>query len=316
MSFETDQDDKSSDFQDTPSYTSARQQIAMRVRHDPIAKVGGTIVAVTIILTIFSIIDDFLLNEQLITTILHNPYALHPNARLQPPSLEYPMGTDAQGRAILARIIYGTRTSIIVGVGAVGFATIVGVILGISTAYYGGLLDSLGMRAMDVLLAFPAIILALVLLASLGGGLISISLAIGVAYVPSFARITRSKALSVKSNDYVKAAQVVGYPTRNILTDEILPNCFTPIVVQATFALAGAIIAEAGLSFLGLGVAPPTPTWGKMLSFAQRYIVEAWWFALFPGLAIMVSVLGFNLLGDSIRDALNPQGEIQGDQRG
>lgn len=315
MSFETGQDNESSVSSDAPSYTSPRQQIAMRVRRDPIAKIGGTIVAITIILTIFSIIDDFLLNEQLITTILHNPYALHPNARLQPPSLEYPMGTDAQGRAILARIIYGTRTSIIVGVGAVGFAVIVGVILGVSTAYYGGLFDSLGMRAMDVLLAFPAIVLALVLLASLGRGLVSISLAIGVAYVPSFARITRSKALSVKSNNYVKAAQVVGYPTRNILIDEILPNCFTPIVVQATFALAGAIIAEAGLSFLGLGVAPPTPTWGKMLSFAQRYIIEAWWYSLFPGLAIMITVLGFNLLGDSIRDALNPQGEIQGDQR-
>lgn len=287
--------------------TSVRWRVYRRIRTDPIAGAGALIVVVSIALALFSIVDDFLLDEQLISTVLHDPYADNPDNRLAEPSLGHPFGTDEQGRDILARVIYGTRTSIIVGVGAVSFAALIGVSLGIVTAYYGGLIDSLGMRAMDVLLAFPAILLAIALLASLGRGFTSIILALGVAYVPSFARVTRSKALSVKSEEYVTAAQVIGYPDRSVIRDEILPNCVTPIIVQSTFSLAVAIIAEAGLSFLGLGVTPPTPTWGIMLSTAQQHITTAWWYSLFPGLAIMVTVLGYNLLGDSIRDVLDPQ---------
>jgi peptide/nickel transport system permease protein len=288
-------------------YTSVRWRVYRRIRTDPIAGIGALIVVGSVGLTLFSIVDDYLLGEQIITALLHDPYAGNPENRFADPSFIHPFGTDEQGRDILARVIYGTRTSIIVGVGAVTFAALLGVSLGIVTAYYGGFVDSLGMRAMDILLAFPAILLAIALLASLGRGLSSIILALGVAYVPSFARVTRSKALSVKSEEYVTAAEVMGYPDRSVLTDEILPNCITPIIVQSTFSLAVAIIAEAGLSFLGLGVAPPTPTWGIMLSTAQQYITTAWWYSLFPGLAIMVTVLGYNLLGDSIRDVLDPQ---------
>ncbi|MFH5843099.1 ABC transporter permease [Haladaptatus sp. CMAA 1909] len=276
---------------------------------DPAMALGALIVVGCVLLAMFSIVDEFVLNGLLIKTLLHDPYVLHPENRLVSPSLAHPFGTDEQGRDILARVIYGTRTSIVVGIGAVTFAGVVGVTVGLVTAYYGGLVDNVGMRAVDVLLAFPAILLAIALLASLGRGFSSIILALGIAFIPLFARITRSKALSVKSEEYVTAAEVMGYPTRNVLRDEILPNCVTPIIVQATFSLAVAIIAEAGLSFLGLGVTPPTPTWGIMLSTSQEYIDSAWWYSLFPGLAIMTTVLGFNLLGDSIRDALDPQGD-------
>jgi peptide/nickel transport system permease protein len=289
--------------------STVRWQVYRRIRTDPLAALGAFIVVGSLMLALFSIVDEFLLDGLLIEALFYDPYELNPDNRLAPPSLSHPFGTDEQGRDILSRVIYGTRTSIVVGVGAVLFATIVGVTLGLVTAYYGGLVDDIGMRAMDVLLAFPAILLAIALLASLDRGLTSIIIALGVAYIPSFARITRSKALSVKSEEYVTAAELMGYPTRDVLTDEILPNCVTPIVVQATFSLAVAIIAEAGLSYLGLGVMPPTPTWGIMLATAQDYITSEWWYSVFPGLAIVVTVLGFNLLGDSIRDALDPQGD-------
>ncbi|MFH5797174.1 ABC transporter permease [Haladaptatus sp. CMAA 1911] len=289
--------------------TTVRLRLYRRTMSDPAMALGALIVVGCVLLAMFSIVDEFVLNGLLIKTLLHDPYVLHPENRLVSPSLAHPFGTDEQGRDILARVIYGTRTSIVVGIGAVTFAGVVGVTVGLVTAYYGGLVDNVGMRAVDVLLAFPAILLAIALLASLGRGFSSIILALGIAFIPLFARITRSKALSVKSEEYVTAAEVMGYPTRNVLRDEILPNCVTPIIVQATFSLAVAIIAEAGLSFLGLGVTPPTPTWGIMLSTSQEYIDSAWWYSLFPGLAIMTTVLGFNLLGDSIRDALDPQGD-------
>jgi len=289
--------------------STVRGRVSRRVRTDPVAGVGAFVVVAAVLLAAFSVVDEFLLDEFVVKSVLHSPYELAPDNRLASPSAAHPFGTDEQGRDILARVVYGTRTSIVIGTGAVAFATVTGVTLGVVTAYYGGLVDDIGMRAMDVLLAFPAILLAIALLASLGRGFTSIIVALGVAYVPSFARVTRSKALSVKSEEYVTAAELMGYPTRNVLVDEILPNCVTPIVVQATFSLAVAIIAEAGLSYLGLGVTPPTPTWGIMLSSAQEYITSAWWYSLFPGLAIVVTVLGFNLLGDNIRDALDPQGD-------
>lgn len=291
---------------------SIKWRVYRRVRTDSITQLGAIIVAVTLFLAAFSIVDDFLLNETIITAVLNDPYELHPNQRLEPPSGQYPFGTDEMGRGILARLIYGTRTSIIVGVGAVGFASVIGVTLGIISAYYGGWVDNISMRSMDVVLAFPAILLAIALLAALGRGLSSVIIALGFAYIPSFARVARSKAFSVISAEYVTAAEVMGYPTRDVLLDEILPNCATPIIVQATFSLAVAIIAEAGLSYLGLGVKPPTPTWGIMLSGAQQYLTTAWWYSTFPGLAIVLTVLGFNLLGDSIRDALDPQSENEG----
>lgn len=300
------------DSQSGRQYISVKWRAYRRLRSDRIAKIGAIIVAAVTFLAVVSVVDDFLLHEVIIKTVLHGPYEQQPDQRLLSPSLAHPFGTDELGRDILARVIYGSRTSIVVGVGAVTFAATIGVSLGIVSAYYGGMVDNLAMRGVDILLAFPAIILAIALLASLGRGLSSVIIALGVAYIPSFARVARSKAFSVKSAEYVTAAEVMGYPTRDVLLDEVLPNCTTPIIVQATFTLAVAIIAEAGLSFLGLGVQPPTPTWGVMLAGSQRYITTAWWYSLFPGFAIILTVLGFNLLGDSIRDVLDPQSENRG----
>ncbi len=269
--------------------------------------VGGVIVAGVFAVALFSAIDEFLLNRQLVTMVVADPYETNRFARLLAPSLEHPFGTDEQGRDIFARTLYGTRTSVVVGLAAVGFASVVGIVVGSITAYYGGLTDMVGMRAMDVLLSFPSILLAIALMAILGRGLENVIFAIAIVYVPTFARITRSEVLSEKSEQYVGAARAMGYPDTNIVSREILPNSLTPIIVQFTFSMATAIIAEAALSFLGLGVSPIHPTWGIMLSGARQYITSAWWYSVFPGLAIMVTVLGFNLLGDSLRDALDPQ---------
>jgi len=293
-------------------YSTARERVLSQVRQSPLAMIGASIAVFLLLLTVVTLVDRHLLNRTLITTLLHDPYATHPENRLQAPTLVHPFGTDEQGRDILVRVIYGAKTSVIVGVLSVTFASIVGVAIGSVSAYYGRIVDMAGMRLMDVLLSFPAILLAIALMATLGRGLENIILALGVVYVPTFARVTRSEMLSQKEQEYADAARVVGYPDRNIILKELLPNCLTPIIVQATFSIALAIIAEAALSFLGLGVSPPTPTWGMMLSKGKPYITDAWWYMLFPGLAIMVTVLGFNLLGDSLRDALDPQEQGEG----
>lgn len=293
-------------------YVTARERVLSQVRGNPLAMVGAAIAVLLVLLTVVTLVDRHLLDRTLITTLLHDPYAPNPNNRLQSPSLVHPFGTDEQGRDILSRVLYGAKTSIIVGILSVTFASVVGVAIGSVTAYYGRVVDMVGMRFMDVLLSFPAILLAIALMATLGRGLENIVLALGVVYIPTFARVTRSEMLSEKEKEYADAARVVGYPDRNVILKELLPNCLTPIIVQATFSIALAIIAEAALSFLGLGVSPPTPTWGMMLSQGKPYISEAWWYMLFPGLAIMVTVLGFNLLGDSLRDALDPQEQGEG----
>ncbi|WP_240479638.1 ABC transporter permease [Haloprofundus marisrubri] len=288
-------------------YVGTRARVISRIRGDTLAMVGGVIVVGVFAVALFSAIDDFLLNRQLITMLVADPYETDRFARLLAPSLEHPFGTDEQGRDIFARTLYGTRTSVVVGLAAVGFASAVGIVIGSVTAYYGDPIDMIGMRAMDVLLSFPSILLAIALMAILGRGLENVIFAIAIVYVPTFARITRSEVLSEKSEQYVGAARAMGYPDTNIVSREILPNSLTPIIVQFTFSMATAIIAEAALSFLGLGVSPIHPTWGIMLSGARQYITSAWWYSIFPGLAIMVTVLGFNLLGDSLRDALDPQ---------
>ncbi|XVH33083.1 ABC transporter permease (plasmid) [Haloferacaceae archaeon DSL9] len=289
-------------------HVSARKRAFRQIKEDRMALVGAVIVVVMSTLAIFSTVDQFILERQVISTVLHDPYSTAPEMRLAEPSLDHPFGTDHQGRDNLARVIYGARTSIVVGLAAVGFASTAGVAIGIATAYYGDAVDMVGMRAMDIILAFPAILLAIALMAVFGRGIENVIFALGIVYVPTFARITRSEVLSEKSEEYVDAARVIGYPNRTIMRRELLPNCLTPITVQFTFTLALAIIAEAALSFLGVGVSPTTPSWGIMLANARDYMrLEWWWFSAFPGLAIMITVLGFNLLGDSLRDALDPR---------
>lgn len=238
------------------------------------------------------------------------PYApdeTHPNWRLYPPNEYFLMGTDEFGRDILSRVIFGSRISLEVGLIAVGLALVLGSLLGLLAGYYGGWVDNLTMRAMDILFAFPAILLAIAIMAMLGASITNAMIAIGIVYAPSFARLIRASVLSLKEREFVDAARVLGVSNAGILVRHIVPNLLAPLIVQATFSFSTAILTEAALSFLGLGTPPPTPSWGTMLSASRRYIELAPWPAIFPGLAIMIVVLGFNLFGDGLRDVLDPR---------
>jgi peptide/nickel transport system permease protein len=236
----------------------------------------------------------------------HDPYQTAPRNILQPPSREHLMGTDAIGRDLFSRIIFGSRVSLQVGIISIGIAAIAGVTLGIIAAYYGKLVDSLIMRFLDALLAFPAILLAIFVMAVLGPSIRNAMIAIGVIFVPAFARLTRANALSLKEKEFVLAARAVGARDVHIMLRTILPNCLSPLIVQASLGIAYAVLVEAGLSFLGLGVQPPDPSWGSILSAGRGIMTTAPWVATFPGIAIFLCVLGFNLAGDGIREALDP----------
>ncbi len=227
--------------------------------------------------------------------------------RLKPPSSEHWFGTDELGRDIFSRVLVAARVSIQVGVIAVGISLVAGVSLGLVAGYYGGKIDDAVMRMMDMLFAFPAILLAIAILAVLGPGLSNAMIAIGVVYTPIFARITRASVLSVREEVFVRAAQSVGASDSRIIRLHILPNVMAPIIVQTSLSLAFAILSEAALSFLGLGVQPPQPSWGRMLYDGRGFIEQAWWMGVFPGLAIFLTVLAFNVVGDAARDALDPR---------
>ena len=227
--------------------------------------------------------------------------------QLQPPSWGYPLGTDEFGRDMLSRIIFGARIALGIGGLAVGIAVALGVPFGLVAGYFGGRLDTAIMRTMDVLLAFPYLLLALIVVTLLGFGLTNVMIAVGLVYVPQYSRIVRSVALSVRERLYVEAAHAMGGSTLRIMFRHVLPNCLAPIIVQTTLSLGWAIVNAAGLSFLGLGAQPPTPEWGAMLTSGREYMRNAPWITTFPGLAILLTALGFNLLGDGLRDALDPR---------
>jgi peptide/nickel transport system permease protein len=225
--------------------------------------------------------------------------------RLLPPSLEHPFGTDKLGQDVASRVVYGARVSLIVGVLAVVIMVAIGLVMGALAAYYGGIWDAIIMRLADVFYAFPYILFAIVLIALLGRGFHNVFIAIGILGWPSIARVFRSSILSVKENEYVDAARAMGASTRRILVRHIMPNAMAPIIVYATMSVGGAILTEAALSFLGMGVQPPSPSWGLMLSEARIQIFTSPWLMLYPGIAILTTVLGFVLLGDGLRDALD-----------
>ena len=229
-------------------------------------------------------------------------------ARLESPTREHPFGTDELGRDVLKRIAHGTRISFTVGLAAVVFAFTVGTALGLLSGYLGGYLETVTMRAMDVLLAFPALLLAIAIVAMRGPGLHNTMFALGITYIPVYARLARASAIGVKELDYITAATGVGVPGYRIMLRHVLPNSLSPLIVQFTLMIATAIIETAALGFLGLGAQPPSPEWGAMLSNGYKFLtVGAWWALLFPGLAIIFVVTGFNLIGDGLRDALDPR---------
>jgi peptide/nickel transport system permease protein len=226
---------------------------------------------------------------------------------LRPPTLDNPFGTDEIGRDVYSRVVYGTRVSLEVGVVAVAIGLLTGVLVGLVAGYNGGWIDDVLMRTMDGLRAFPALVLALAISAVLGQGIINVMIAVGVVYVPTFARLTHAQTLSIRERDYVIAARVIGVGPWRMMLRHIWPNLIGAIIVQASLAAAFAILAEASLSFLGLGVRPPTASWGSMLRSGYQYLSTAPWLSLYPGAAIFIAVLGFNLLGDGLRQALDPR---------
>ena len=237
----------------------------------------------------------------------HDPAVMNTGNALASPSLQHPFGTDNFGRDILSRVLAGTRIALTVAVFVPIVSMSIGVPVGLVSGYFGGWIDNGLMRVMDSLFAFPAILLGLTLVAVFGQGLRNIIFAIGIVFIPQFARITRGSAASAAKEEHVKAARSMGASHTRILLYHILPFCVSAIMVQASITAAIAILVEASLSFLGVGIPAPAPSWGAMLQVAKGYVESAWWFGFFPGLAIIFAVLGFNLLGDGLRDVLDPR---------
>ncbi|MDQ0975086.1 peptide/nickel transport system permease protein [Neobacillus niacini] len=260
------------------------------------ALVGAGIVVFFIIIAILApVIAPYGVNEQVLSN------------RNAPPSADHWFGTDDFGRDILSRVMFGSRISLWVGFVAVMGSIVIGCFLGIIAGYYGRWIDTLISRIFDIMLAFPSILLAIAVVAVLGPSLQNALIAIALINVPNFGRLIRSKVLSVKQEEYIMAAKAIGMSDARILFHHVLPNSLAPIIVQGTLAIATAIIEAAALGFLGMGAQPPEPEWGKMLADSRQYIIQAPWTVLFPGVAIMLTVLGFNLMGDGLRDALDPR---------
>ena len=270
--------------------------LVRRLLRKPGAVVGGAVILLFAGVAVFA--------PQLAPS---DPTRITYTALLQAPTAEHWMGTDELGRDILSRVIFGARISMQVGIIAVGIAMTVGTFLGLVAGFFGGFLETLIMRTMDVMLAFPGILLAIAIVAILGPDLTNTMIAVGIAAIPVYARTARGSTLAVLEFDYVHAAAALGAGRWRIMFRYVLPNILAPILVLATLGVAIAILSAAGLSYLGLGAQPPTPEWGAMLSEARAYLRSAWWMATFPGLAIMTVVLAFNLLGDGLRDLLDPR---------
>ena len=267
-----------------------------RLKANPLALAGG---AVTLILFAVTLSAPWLAPAP--------PDRIRVDAQLLPPSLEHPCGTDDLGRDVLSRLIWGARISLMVGFAAVGTATLIGVFFGALAGYYGGWADSAIMRFVDLMLCFPAFFLILAVIALLEPSIWNVMIVIGLTSWMGVARLVRAEFLTLKSRDFIQAARALGASDARIIFVHLLPNALAPVLVSATLGVAGAILTESALSFLGIGVQPPTPSWGNILTAGKDNISLAWWLSLFPGLAILVTVLGYNLLGEGLRDALDPR---------
>jgi len=275
---------------------STLERVGRFIRQKPLGAFGAFIVLAMAFLAIFA---------DLISP--YDPTEVHPEFMKKPPSWAFPFGTDGAGRDQLSRVIYGSRISLLVGFLSVIFGTMLGAFLGIISGYFGGNVDLIIQRLMDMILAFPILILALAIVAMLGASLANVIVALAIVIMPGVSRVVRGSVLSIKENQYVEAARTVGVKELRMILVHIFPNVTAPIIVLATINLGTAIITEASLSFLGLGPPPPTPTWGAMLSGGRAMFEKTPWLAIFPGAAISLSVLGFNLFGDALRDIWDPR---------
>ena len=272
------------------------KEIFKRFKRNRMAVFGLVVIILLILCALFpSVIapygyDDQNLSEQFIA-----------------PCLAHPFGTDNFGRDILSRVIYGCRISLLIGLISVSISCVLGVMLGCIAGYYGNKVDNLVMRFIDIMLAIPQMLLAMSIVAALGIGTENLILAIAIGSVPGYARIVRGSILSVKGQEFIEAARSIGASDFRIITRHIVPNCLAPIIVQATMSIASAILSTASMSFIGLGIEPPTPEWGSMLSAGRAYLRDHWFVVTFPGVAIMLTVFAFNLFGDGLRDALDPK---------
>jgi len=274
------------------------REIWRRFKKNKSAVIGLVAVVAIILIAVFAdVIADW---DEVVIRI-------NPHSRLEPPSAQHWFGTDEFGRDMFARVVHGSRTSLLVGFTASAISLGLGGLIGAIAGFYGGRTDNFFMRFMDILLALPSAVLAIAIVSGLGTSMPNLMLAIGISFLPQYARIVRASVLTIKDQEFVEAARAIGARNHTIIFNHILPNCVAPIIVQATLSVAFSILSIAGLSFLGLGVAPPAPEWGALLSAGRAYFLQAPHIMVFPGLAIMVTILGLNLLGDGLRDALDPR---------
>jgi peptide/nickel transport system permease protein len=274
-----------------------RRPLAAELRRHPRLLIGGALLLVLLVAAVAApLLAPF------------DPVEVDPSRALEAPSARHLIGTDDLGRDVFSRVLYGARISLSVGLISVSIGLFVGVSLGLIAGYLGGTADLLIMRAIDALLAFPGLVLAISITAALGPQIQNAMIAIGIVAIPAYTRLTRAQVLSAREREYVTAARAIGAPALRVVLRHILPNIANPIVVQITLSTAFAILAEAALSFLGLGAQPPTPSWGQDVNYSQRYLAnQMWWMSAGPGLAIFLAVFAFNFLGDALRDALDPQ---------
>lgn len=289
---------------DEKKQRSLWQEAWRRFRKNRMAMVGLTFITFLVIVSLTTLIIDLVTHNA-----IYNEYVVKQDlfSRLNGPSKQHIFGQDEFGRDMLLRMLWGARYSLFTGGIAIILALCAGGILGAVSGYYGGATDTIIMRVMDVLLAIPSMLLATAIVAALGTSIWNVMIAIAIAYIPTFARTVRAAVLTVKDQDFIEAARAIGCSNRELILKYIIPNSLAPIIVQATLGLAGAILSIAGLSFLGLGIQPPTPEWGAMLSNARTYIRDAWHVTVIPGLGIMLTILSLNLMGDGLRDAMDPK---------
>lgn len=278
-----------------PEYSETRRMISVFVGR-PLPVIGLVIIVLLIIVAI---------SAPLLAP--YDPYKMDIINKLQPPSTEHLLGTDSLGRDTLSRIIYGSRTSLIIGLSVIGISSVIGIALGLIAAYFGGFLYHMIMRFMDALMAFPMLLLALLVATLLGAGMKNVIIALAIGMLAPPCRMMCGVVLSVKQNEYVLSARAMGMSNRRLMLQEILPNAFPPLLVMITIGLGATILAEAGLSFLGIGITPPTPAWGGMVNDGYKFLMTSPVLAISPGVAIMLVVFGFNMLGDGLRDALDPK---------